>query len=73
MAKIEIKCDDGREIQISRGNYVFYKEADGKEHFWEWSHFSGREKDFDRVEETAAGMVRSIEAILPDIPLSAVR
>jgi len=72
MMKIEIRSDDGREAHISPGNILYYKEENGKEHFFDWSHFTGRDQEFIRIFETARTMLQSIESMLPDLPPSAV-
>jgi hypothetical protein len=73
MFKIEIRSDDGREAQISPGNFLYYREENGKEHFFEWNHFTGRDQEFIRIFETARTILESIESMLPDLPPSAIR
>lgn len=36
MFKISISTDDGRVLQISRMNYLYYKDACGMEYYWAW-------------------------------------
>lgn len=73
MIKIEIHAEDGSEVKVSKGNFVYYKEPSGKDHYWEWSHFSGRDTDFEQIFEAARGLAASVRDILPEIPMSAMR
>ena len=73
MLYFEIRSESGREIQFSRDNYIYLKEPDKHEHFWQWNQFDGREKEITRICEKARELAVEVEALLPDQPMSAVR
>ncbi len=73
MFKIEIKTDDGRELKISKENFIYFKFADGTDTFWEWEHVAGRTEDFDPLFSQAQRLIDEAQARLPDIPMSAWR
>ena len=72
MFKIEIISDDGREAQISPGKFLYYKEENGKEHFFDWNHFTGRDQEFIRIFETTRTILESIESMLQNFSPSNV-
>jgi len=72
MFKIEIRSDDGREAQISPGKFLYYKEENGKEHFFDWNHFTGRDQEFIRIFETTRTILESIESMLQNFSPSNV-
>ncbi len=41
MFKIEITDEDGRQLQVSKRNFLYFKKADGTERYWEWEHIRG--------------------------------
>ena len=49
MSKIEIKADDGRVLKISDNNFIYYRDTDGNDIFWEWEHVSGKAEEFKRL------------------------
>lgn len=73
MFKIEIRSGDGRETQISPGNFLYYREENGKEHFIDWNNFTGRDQEFIRIFETARTILASIESMIPNLSTSTIR
>ena len=73
MVKIEIRSGDGRETQISPGNFLYYKEENGKEHFIDWNNFTGRDQEFIRIFETARTILASIESMISNLSKSTIR
>ncbi|MGA6925522.1 MAG: hypothetical protein WBY88_07565 [Desulfosarcina sp.] len=73
MFKIEIQSDDGRELKISRDNFVYFKAADGRDTFWEWEHIRAKSEAFDPLFDQASKLIDEAEAHLPDWPMSGLR
>lgn len=73
MFKIEIQADDGRELKMTRDNFIYFKFADGTDTFWEWEHVAGRADDFDALFAKARQLVDAAEKRLPDMPMSGLR
>lgn len=73
MIKIEIQRADGRELKVSRENFIYFKGADGRDTFWEWEHIGGKGEVFDPLFEKAARLLDEAEANLPDWPMSGRR
>lgn len=73
MFKIEIKADDGRELKMSKGSFIYFKAADGKDTYWEWEHIRGREEEFGPVFEKARALVDKAQKLLPDLPMTGLR
>jgi hypothetical protein len=69
MFKIEIYADDGRELKMSRGSFIYYKDADGKDTYWEWEHIAGIAEKFDAIFEEASVLVNKTAERLPNLPM----
>jgi hypothetical protein len=49
MFKISISTDDGRVLQISRMNYLYYKDACGMEYYWDWEGLGSNAHALDPI------------------------
>lgn len=72
MFKIEIQVDDGRELKVSQGGFIYYKGADGKDTYWEWEHLAADEK-FEAIFAGARALVDKAEERLPNLPMTGLR
>ena len=73
MFKIEIRAEDGRELKMTKDNFIYYKFADGTDTFWEWEHIAGKADVFDPLFTQARRLVEEAEKRLPDLPMSGLR
>jgi hypothetical protein len=73
MFKIEIQAEDRRELKMSRDNFIYYKDADGKDSYWEWKHIAGKAAAFDPIFNRAADLVDTVAERLPDLPMTGLR
>jgi hypothetical protein len=73
MFKIEIQADDGRELKVSRDNFIYYRDAEGRDSYWEWEHIRGKAKQFDPIFEEAKMLIEKVESRLPDLPMTGLR
>jgi hypothetical protein len=73
MFKIEIQADDGRELKMSKGSFIYFKDAGGNDSYWEWEHIAGIAAEFDPLFARAVDLVDEAQKTLPDLPMSGVR
>lgn len=73
MFKIEIHATDGRELKISQGDFIYYKDADGIDTFWEWEKITPIEGKFEALIEDADNLVDKAAEHLPNIPMPGTR
>jgi len=73
MFKIEIETEDGKTLRTSRGEYLFFRTADGKETYYEWEHLAGRGDELAAVFESAGRIVGMVEDFLPEEPYPPLR
>lgn len=73
MFKIQIHADDGRELKMSKGSYVYYKPADGHDTFWEWEKLEAIEEKFDALFEEADRFLEKAARRLPNTPMPGTR
>lgn len=73
MFKIEIQTDDGRELKMNKDNFIYYKDSDGNDSYWEWEHIAGNAAVFDPLFAKAEELMGEAEKKLPDLPMSGVR
>lgn len=73
MFKIEINADDGRELKMSKDNFIYYRDAEGNDSFWEWEHIAGKAEEFDPLFTQARALIDQAESCLPDIPMPGLR
>jgi hypothetical protein len=69
MFKIEIHLDDGRELKMSKGDFIYYKDTDGIDTYWEWEKIAPTQEKFDALFKEAADIVDRAVRRLPDIPM----
>ncbi|MGB5984093.1 MAG: hypothetical protein WBG37_02230 [Desulfobacterales bacterium] len=69
MFKIEIAADDGRQLKISKENFLYFMNAEGTDSYWEWEHIRGRAADLEPLFEQARELLASAEKRLPDLPM----
>lgn len=73
MFKIEIESDDGRKLDISKDNYIYFKDSAGEETYWEWEHLHGKAQDFNPIFAEARSFLDRFADLLPDLPMTAIR
>lgn len=73
MFKIEIQADDGRELKMSKDNFIYFRGADGKDTYWEWEHIAGKAAAFDPIFKQAKALIDKAEEHLPDLPMTGLR
>ena len=73
MFKIEIHAADGRELQMSQGDFIYYKDADGVDTFWEWEKIVPIEDRFLALFQEADKLVDKAAERLPNIPMPGKR
>jgi hypothetical protein len=73
MFKIIIEDDHGRKLEMSKGSYIYFKDADGDDAYWEWEHLAGNTEKFDQIFSEAGSMLDRTAELLPNLPMSALR
>lgn len=73
MFKIEIHAEDGRELRMSKGHFIYFKDAEGTESYWEWEHIAGIAAEFDPIFGKASKLIDEAAEHLPDLPMRALR
>lgn len=71
--KIQIESDEGVKIDIDWGKYLFHRDREGQETFYEWEHLTGNEAELKPIFAHAEKMIKQIQDFLPRKPLSALR
>lgn len=71
--KIQIESDDGQKLDVDWGTYLFYRDPEGRETFYEWEHLTGNEAELEPVFSDADRIMKQIVSFLPRKPLSALR
>lgn len=72
MPNLIVKANDGRELQISRGGFVYYKHKEGEVN-WEWQYISNLHEDIEKILERAEGMLDEVKTLLPDRPMGKIK
>jgi len=65
MAKLIYHADDGREIHISRGYFIYLKTEEGDERNWEWQYIPAIHDDINRILEDADKFYDRVKRLLP--------
>ena len=73
MFKIEIKADDGRVLKMSKNNFIYYRDTEGNDTFWEWEHIVGKAAKFEPLFSQARKLIDQAEKQLPDLPMPGLR
>jgi len=73
MFKIEIKANDGLELKMSKNHFICYRNAGGRDSFWEWEHIAGKAEEFDPLFTPPRTLSDQAEKYLPDIPMPGLR
>ena len=73
MFKIEIHTEDGRELKMSKGDFIYFKDVDGIDTFWEWEKITPLKEKFERLFEDADRLVDNAAERLPNIPMPGTR
>jgi len=71
--KIQIESDGREKIDIAWGQYLFYRDPDGKDSYYEWEHLTGNEGDLEPVFANAEKILKQVRDFLPGKPLSGLR
>ena len=73
MFKIEIHAPDGRELKMSQGDFIYYKDAQGTDTYWEWEKIVPIEDKFEDLFNDADKLVDQAAERLPNIPMPGTR
>jgi phage pi2 protein 07 len=72
MPNLIVKAQDGRELQISRGGFVYYKDNEGEVN-WEWQYISDLQEDMEKILKRAESMLDEVKSLLPDSPMGRIK
>ncbi|GEM_PF-2539419 len=73
MPNLVIRSRDGREVQISEGNFVFLKDQEGEVN-WEWQYLEDHVRSqVDGILQKAEAMVDEVKDMLPDLPMGRLK
>jgi len=67
MPNLTIKGRDGRELQISLGNFIYFKDAEGEVN-WEWEYIPNLHQEIEKLIARTEMMLDEVKKLLPDLP-----
>jgi hypothetical protein len=73
MIKFEIQTDDGRELKVSKNNFIYYRDTEGTDTYWEWEHIQGKEKQFEPIFNEVRKLLKKAETHLLRLPMTNLR
>ena len=74
MTKLIYHAEDGREVHISKGYFVYLKTKEGEERNWEWQYIPAIHKAIDRIFKEAEVIYDQVTDLLPkDIPMGKIK
>jgi hypothetical protein len=73
MPHLVIRSEDGRELQISPRNYVFFRDEEGEVN-WEWEYLPAEIRSaIQKLVGRADGMLDEVKDLLPDVPMGRIK
>jgi hypothetical protein len=72
MPNLTIKGRDGRELQISQGSFVYFKDEEGEVN-WEWEYIPGIHEEIENILARAERVLDEIKKLLPDRPVGRIK
>jgi len=72
MPNLIVKGRDGRELQISHGGFVYFKDEEGEVN-WEWEYIPKAHEEIENILARAESMLDEIKKLLPDRPMGRIK
>ena len=72
MPDLLIRTRDGREVQITRGNFIFLKDEEGEVN-WEWQYIDKIHSEVENILDRSEQMVDEVKKLLPDKPMGRLK
>lgn len=72
MPDLLIRTRDGREVQITRGNFIFLKDEEGEVN-WEWQYIDKIHSEVEKILDRSEQMVDEVKRLLPDTPMGRLK
>jgi hypothetical protein len=73
MPNLTIKTEDGRELQISRGSFIFLRDEEGEVN-WEWEHLLPEiGQELEGILDRSEAIVNEVKSLLPNIPMGRLK
>jgi hypothetical protein len=72
MPNLVVRSRDGRELQISDGNFIFLKDQEGEVN-WEWQYLEDVHSDVEASPHRAEAMIHQVKDLLPDNPVGRIK
>ncbi len=72
MADLIVRDEEGREIQISKGEFIFLKDSEGEVN-WDWQYIDEIQSQIETMLKEAANYIDQVKELLPDIPMGRLK
>lgn len=72
MADLIVRDEEGREIQISKGEFIFLKDSEGEVN-WDWQYIDEIQSQIETMLKEAAKYIDQVKELLPDIPMGRLK
>lgn len=72
MADLIVRDDEGREIQISKGEFIFLKDSEGEVN-WDWQYIDEIQPQIETMLKESATYIDQVKELLPDIPMGRLK
>lgn len=72
MPNLVVGSRGGRELQISRGKFIFLRDREGEVNRG-WQYVENAQPGIEAILERAEAMVDEVKALLPDIPMGRLK
>lgn len=72
MPDLKVKTRDNREIQISRGNFIFLRDEEGEVN-WEWQYITTIHSQIEEILNRSEEFVDEVKRLLPDMPMGRLK
>lgn len=66
MFRISVQSDKGTELEISKGNHVYYKRGERGEVYRDWQEVKGRQAELEEIFEEALQVLERIKKTVPE-------
>jgi hypothetical protein len=73
MPNLTIKTQDDRELQISRGSFIFLRDEEGEVN-WEWEQLLPEiRQELEGILDRSEAMITDVKSLLPNIPMGRLK
>jgi len=72
MPDLMIKTEDGRELQITRNNFIFLRDKEGEVN-WEWQYIDVIHPQIEDILKRSEKLVDEVKSLLPDKPMGRLK